>query len=80
MIAVCVYNSLYDPKGPAFDKRRKIVMPASTGGNPAKLDMIGLIFMIHLFVLIPMINPIGTPKSVAMVVEVKQIKIEFRTI
>lgn len=55
-------------------------MPANTGGNPAKLDMIGLIFMIHFFVLLPMINPIGTPKSVAIVVEVKQIKIEFSTI
>lgn len=80
MIAVCVYNSRYEPKGPAFDKRRKTVIPASTGGKPAKLEMIGLIFKVHLFVLLPMINPIGTPKRVAIVVDVKQIMMELKII
>ena len=79
-MAVCVYKSRYEPSGPAFDKRRKIVIPARTGGNPAKLDIIGLILSTHFFVLFPIIKPKGTPKTVAIVVDVKQINIEFKTI
>jgi hypothetical protein len=71
-IAVFEYSNLKLPSGPALDNNRNIVIPAKTGGRPAKLENTGRSLKANLDLLSPKNSPNGTAKIAAIVVELKE--------
>jgi hypothetical protein len=71
-IAVFEYNNRKLPRGPALDNRRNIVIPAKTGGKPAKLENTGRNRKANVDLLNPKNSPKGTAKIAAIVVELKE--------
>ena len=72
MIADFEYNNRKLPSGPALDKSRNIVIPARTGGRPAKLENTGRKRNADFFLLNPRKSPNGTAKMAAINVELNE--------